>query len=175
MRRRARDPRLGGLSKGCARGMSRRHSSLWFHRAAGVLSGARARAFGGVPAARLRARRFGAAGRQYRGFAGVAHGRHSQVFFDKLIAGGFALRLAQNRRRSGRSRGRPSLRIGSGVGDFATTDLAAPAHAGRIYHVQFKPWYRAIGEPHPRHRRAMSAGRTVDPSTAIAVCSGQGA
>lgn len=33
------------------------------------------------------------------------------------------------------------------AGGFATTDLAAPAHAGRIYHLQYKPWYRLLGEP----------------------------
>lgn len=74
--------------------------------------------------------------RQYRTFSGIAHGRHTHQFFGKLIAGG-----------------------------FATTDLVAPAHAGRIYHVQYKPWYRAIGEPDHPHRRAMSVGRAVDPST----------
>ena len=74
--------------------------------------------------------------RQYRAFAGVAHGRHAHAFFDKLIAGG-----------------------------FATTDLAVPAHAGRLYHVQYKPWYRALGEPDHRHRKRMSVGRAVDPST----------
>lgn len=51
-----------------------------------------------------------AGGRQYRAFAGVAHGRHTHRFFERLIDGG-----------------------------FATTDLAAPAHAGRIYHLQYKP------------------------------------
>ncbi len=44
--------------------------------------------------------------RQDRTFAGIAHGRHTQRFLDKLIVGG-----------------------------FATTDLAAPAHAG---HLQYK-------------------------------------
>ncbi|MCX6544511.1 MAG: hypothetical protein NTV05_08865 [Acidobacteria bacterium] len=70
--------------------------------------------------------------RQYRAFAGVAHGRHSLAFFAKLIAGG-----------------------------LATTDLAAPAHAGRICHVQYKPWYRLLGEPDHRHRKPMSVGRAV--------------
>ena len=28
----------------------------------------------------------------------------------------------------------------AGRGGFRTTDLAAPAHAGRIYHLQYKPW-----------------------------------
>jgi hypothetical protein len=71
--------------------------------------------------------------RQYRRFAGVAHGRHPHRFFERLVAGG-----------------------------FATTDLAAPAHAGRIYRLQYKPWYRALGEPDHRHRRAMSVGRAVE-------------
>lgn len=71
--------------------------------------------------------------RQYRTFAGVAHGRHTHRFFERLVAGG-----------------------------FATTDLAAPAHAGRIYHVQYKPWYRLLGEPDHRHRKAMSVGRAVE-------------
>jgi hypothetical protein len=71
--------------------------------------------------------------RQYRAFAGIAHGRQTHRFFEMLIAGG-----------------------------FATTDLAAPARSGRIYHVQYKPWYRALGEPDHRHRRWMSVGRAVE-------------
>jgi hypothetical protein len=74
--------------------------------------------------------------RQYRTFSGIAHGRETHRFFAKLIAGG-----------------------------FATTDLVAPAHAGRLYHLQYKPWYRLLGEPDHRHRRPMSVGRAVDPST----------
>lgn len=62
-----------------------------------------------------------------------AHGRETHRFFAKLIAGG-----------------------------FATTDLAAPAHAGRLYHLQYKPWYRLLGEPDHRHRRPMSVGRAVE-------------
>jgi len=71
--------------------------------------------------------------RQYRTFAGVAHGRHTHRFFEKLIGGG-----------------------------FATTDLAAPAHGGRIYHLQYKPWYRALGEADYRHRKPVSVGRAVE-------------
>ena len=71
--------------------------------------------------------------RQYRTFAGVADGRHSHRFFEQLITGG-----------------------------FARTDLAAPAHGGRIYHIQYKPWYRLLGEPDHRHRRPMSVGRAVE-------------
>jgi hypothetical protein len=38
--------------------------------------------------------RYGAAFRQYRRLTGVAHGRHAHRFFERLIDGGFALRLA---------------------------------------------------------------------------------
>jgi hypothetical protein len=75
--------------------------------------------------------------RQYRAYAGIAHGRHSHRFFEKLIADG-----------------------------FATTDLSAPTRAGRIYRLQQKPWYRALGAPDHPHRRATSVGRAVDPSAA---------
>jgi hypothetical protein len=71
--------------------------------------------------------------RQYRTCARIAHGRETHRFFDKLMAGG-----------------------------FATTDLAAPAHAGRIYHLQYKPWYRLLGEPDHRHRKPVSVGRAVE-------------
>ena len=65
------------------------------------------------------------AGKDYRAFARVAHGRHAHAFSAKLIAG-----------------------------DFATTVLSASAHGGRIYHVQDKPRYRAISEPDHRHQNA---------------------
>ena len=71
--------------------------------------------------------------RQYRTFAGIAHGRQTHRFFEQLIRRG-----------------------------FATRDPSAPAHAGWIYHVQYKPWYRALGEPGHRHRMATSVGRAVE-------------
>lgn len=71
--------------------------------------------------------------RQYRAFCGIAHGRQTHDFFDKLVRDG-----------------------------FATTDLSAPAHAGRVYHLQYKPWYRLLGEPDHPHRRAMSLGRAIE-------------
>lgn len=55
--------------------------------------------------------------RQYRTFSGIAHGRQTHRSFNKLFAGG-----------------------------FATTDVAAPAHAGRMYPLQYKPWYRLLGD-----------------------------
>jgi hypothetical protein len=55
--------------------------------------------------------------RQYRTCSGIAHGRETHGFFAKLITGG-----------------------------FATTDLGAPAHAGRLYHLQYKPWYRLLND-----------------------------
>jgi hypothetical protein len=92
--------------------------------------------------------RFGGQAGNVGRLPGIAHGRQAHRFFDKLITGG-----------------------------FATTDLTAPAHAGRIYHAQYRPWHRAIGQPDHPHRRTMSAGRAVDPSTrwCPVARSGQGA
>ena len=75
--------------------------------------------------------------RQYRAFAGIAHGRHTHRFFNKLVAGG-----------------------------LATTDLSAPADAGRLYHLQYKPWYHALGEPDHRHRLARHGGDIPCPHAA---------
>jgi hypothetical protein len=47
-------------------------------------------------------------------------------------------------------------------GGFATTDVPAPAHAARTYHVQYKPWYRALGEPDHRHQKPMRVGDTLE-------------
>jgi hypothetical protein len=71
--------------------------------------------------------------RQYRTFAGIAHGRQTHDFFERLVRDG-----------------------------YATTDATAPVHAGRIFHVHYKPLYRAIGEPDHRHRKPMSVGRAVE-------------
>ena len=76
------------------------------------------------------------ASRQHRACAGIAHGLQTQRLFGELVAGG-----------------------------FATGDLSAPARAGRIFDVRYKPRYHALGEADHRHRKPMSAGRTVDPST----------
>ena len=77
--------------------------------------------------------------RQYRTCAGIAHGQQTHRVVDKLITGG-----------------------------FATTNLAPPAHAGRIYHLQDKPWYRLLGEPHrpfdfvdPRALRAIPSDASM--------------
>jgi hypothetical protein len=35
-------------------------------------------------------------------------------------------------------------------------------HRGRLFHVQFKPPYQAIGEPNNRNRRPASMGRFVE-------------
>jgi hypothetical protein len=73
--------------------------------------------------------------RQYRTCAGIAHGRQTHRFFEKLITGG-----------------------------FATTDLAAPAHGGRIYHLQYKPWYRLLGGPDHQHRQDQRGGAVPGPT-----------
>lgn len=75
--------------------------------------------------------------RQYRAIAGIAHGRHTHRCFAKLLADG-----------------------------YATTDLPAPADAGRLYHLRCKPWYRALGEPDHRHRLARRGGDVPCPHAA---------
>src|SRR5262249_59697140 len=71
--------------------------------------------------------------RQSRAFRGVAHGQKTHAFLAKLIAQG-----------------------------YATPVMPGAVHRGRLYHVQYKPLYEAIGEPNNRHRKAASLGRFVE-------------
>ena len=71
--------------------------------------------------------------RQYRAFTGLAHGQKTHDFLAKLIAAG-----------------------------YATPITPGPLHRGRLYHVQYKPLYEAIGEPNNRHRKPASLGRFVE-------------
>src|SRR5437773_2784372 len=71
--------------------------------------------------------------RQYRAFTGLAHGQKTHDFLAKLIAAG-----------------------------YATPITPGALHRGRVYHVQFKPLYEAIGEPNNRHRKVASLGRFVE-------------
>jgi hypothetical protein len=71
--------------------------------------------------------------RQYRAFTGIAHGQRTHDFLAKLIDRG-----------------------------YATAITPGAIHRGKIFHVQFKPLYEAIGEPDNRHRRAASLGRFVE-------------
>ena len=70
--------------------------------------------------------------RQYGAFAGLAHGRKICEFFDGLLVRG-----------------------------YATTRPAGHART-RIYHVQHKALYRAIGEPDNRHRRPTTLARAIE-------------
>jgi hypothetical protein len=63
--------------------------------------------------------------RQYRVFTGLAHGQKTNDFLTKLVRDG-----------------------------YATPITPGALHRGRLYHVQFKPLYEAIGEPNNRHRKA---------------------
>src|SRR5207247_1646206 len=40
-------------------------------------------------------------------------------------------------------------------------------HRGRIYHVRYKPLYRAIGNTDSRHRRSISAAQVIDRLTVM--------
>ena len=69
--------------------------------------------------------------RQYTAFAGIVHGQKTRNFFGKLVSHRFA------------------------------TAHACRHNRGRIYHVQHKALYRAIGETDSRLRRPLSADRIV--------------
>src|SRR5437773_927577 len=71
--------------------------------------------------------------RQYRTFTGLAHGQKTHDFLAKLITAG-----------------------------YATPITPGALHRGRLYHIQYKPLYEAIGEPNNRHRKAASLGRFVE-------------
>jgi hypothetical protein len=71
--------------------------------------------------------------RQYCAFAGIAHGQKTHDFLAKLVAHGYVTVITPGR-----------------------------LHRGRLFHVQYKPLYEAIGEPNNRHRKPASLGRMVE-------------
>ena len=71
--------------------------------------------------------------RQYRAFTGLAHGQKTYDFLTKLVSEG-----------------------------YATPITPGALHRGRLYHVQYKPLYEAIGEANNRHRKPASLGRFVE-------------
>lgn len=72
-------------------------------------------------------------GRHYAAFAGITHGQKVHDFVERLLAGRFA--TAHRVGRTGRT---------------------------RLFHVQHKPLYAALGEPDNRHRKPISLGRAVE-------------
>ena len=71
-------------------------------------------------------------GRHYCTFAGLAYGRKMHDFFQALLARGYA------------------------------TARACGHHKARLYHIHYKPLYRAIGEPNNRHRRPTALPRAIE-------------
>jgi hypothetical protein len=71
-------------------------------------------------------------GRHYCTFAGLAYGRKMHDFFQGLLARGYA------------------------------TARACGHHKARLYHIHYKPLYRAIGEPNNRHRRPTPLPRAIE-------------
>ncbi len=71
--------------------------------------------------------------RQYRAFAHIAHGQKTHDFLRKLVGRGYAKAITPG-----------------------------ALHRGRLYHVHYKPLYRAIGEPDNRHRKSATLGRFVE-------------
>lgn len=70
--------------------------------------------------------------RQYTAFAGIVHGQKTRNFFAKLVARRFA------------------------------TAHACRHNRRRIYHVQHKALFRAIGDPDSRLRRPLSQDRIIN-------------
>ncbi len=71
--------------------------------------------------------------RQYRAFTGLVHGQKTHDFLTTLVDRA-----------------------------YATAITPGALHRGRLYHVQFKPLYEAIGEANNRHRKVASLGRYVE-------------
>jgi hypothetical protein len=71
--------------------------------------------------------------RQYCTFSGVVHGQKSHDFLAKLVGRG-----------------------------YATVITPGALHRGRLFHVQYKPLYEAIGEPNNRHRKPAALGRMIE-------------
>ncbi|MGH9145872.1 MAG: hypothetical protein ACRD1Q_04120, partial [Vicinamibacterales bacterium] len=72
-------------------------------------------------------------GREYAAFAGITHGQKVHDFIEKLVARKFVNSIA----------------------------LGATGRT-RIFHVQHKPLYAAMGEPDNRHRRRVTIDRAID-------------
>ena len=71
-------------------------------------------------------------GRHYCTFASIAYGRTMHEFFESLLARGYV------------------------------TARGCSHNRARLYHVHYKPLYRAIGEPNNRHRRPTTLARAVE-------------
>src|SRR5882672_3953973 len=71
-------------------------------------------------------------GRHYCTFARIAYGQKMHDFFRLLLARGYA------------------------------TARACGHNRARVYHIHYKPLYRAIGEPNSRHRRPMPLPRAIE-------------
>src|SRR4029453_9501901 len=69
--------------------------------------------------------------RQYAAFAGIVYGDKTWTSFERLVQRGYAV------------------------------PYRCRHHRGRIYHVRYKPLYRAIGKPDSRHRRPLSARQVI--------------
>jgi len=71
-------------------------------------------------------------GRQHCAFAGIPHGRKVCDFVDALVTRRFA------------------------------TARPCGHHRARLFHIQHKPLYRAVGEPNNRHRRPTTLPRAIE-------------
>jgi hypothetical protein len=71
--------------------------------------------------------------RQYCAFAGIVHGQKTHDFLTRLVER-----------------------------KMATPITVGTLHRGRLFHVQYKPLYAAIGETDNRHRKPMATARMIE-------------
>ena len=71
--------------------------------------------------------------RQYRRYAGIAHGQKTHDFLHRLVARGYARAITPG-----------------------------ALHRGRLYHLHHKPLYQAIDDPDNRNRKPAPLGRFVE-------------
>lgn len=71
--------------------------------------------------------------RQYQAFAGIVHGQKVRDFLRKVVGRG-----------------------------CATVVTPGALHRGRLFHLQHRPLYEAIGEPHTRNRKPATLDRLVE-------------
>lgn len=75
--------------------------------------------------------------RQFAAFAGITYGDKTWTFFERLVQRRYAI------------------------------PYRCRHHRARIYHVRYKPLYRAIGNTDSRHRRSMSAALVIERLTLV--------
>jgi hypothetical protein len=89
--------------------------------------------------------------------------RQARFLVDVLLHSGVFLER-QYCRSAGLTHGRKTYEFLRALTDrkYATVVMPGKLHSGRLYHVQYKPLYEAIGEPDNRNRRPVALGRLIE-------------